>query len=236
MSTQSQSWKSNWNLVKEKVEQYHLLKHPFYQAWSKGQLPKEALRTYAAQYYRHVAAFPTYLSALHARAEEGRERRVILENLVDEEYKTPTHPELWLRFAEGLGLKRSEVEGAPAWRETGRVVSAFRRVCSQRPLPEGIALLYAYEDMTPRVAATKAKGLDEFYGIRSERAVRYFTLHEKLDRRHAAQWKRVLAKPLAEKKQAQAAAQAVEEGMQSIWNLLTTVLERSGAGKSACMN
>ncbi len=146
MNRQSQSSKSNWNLVKEKVEQYHLLKHPFYQAWSKGQLPKEALRTYAAQYYRHVAAFPTYLSALHARAEEGRARRVILENLVDEEYKTPTHPELWLRFAEGLGLKRSEVEGAPTWRETGRVVSTFRRICAQQPRLEGIALRCQHDE------------------------------------------------------------------------------------------
>ena len=232
MNRQSQSSKSNWNLVKEKVEQYHLLKHPFYQAWSKGQLPKEANLCRPVLPAR--GGFPHLLERLHSRAEEGRARRVILENLVDEEYKTPTHPGLWLRFAEGLGLKRSEVEGAPTWRETGRVVSTFRRICAQQPLPEGIALLYAYEGMTPRVAATKAKGLKEFYGIRSERAIRYFTLHEKLDRRHAAQWKRVLAKPVADRKQAKAAAQAVEEGMQSIWNLLTTVLERSGAGKAAC--
>jgi len=39
----------------------HLLKHPFYLAWTRGELSKEALTDYARQYYHHVAAFPTYL-------------------------------------------------------------------------------------------------------------------------------------------------------------------------------
>ena len=45
----------------------HLLKHPFYLAWTRGELSREALADYARQYYQHVAAFPTYLSAIHAK-------------------------------------------------------------------------------------------------------------------------------------------------------------------------
>jgi len=37
----------------------NLLKHPFYLAWARGELSKEALTDYAKQYYHHVAAFPT---------------------------------------------------------------------------------------------------------------------------------------------------------------------------------
>jgi pyrroloquinoline quinone (PQQ) biosynthesis protein C len=36
----------------------NLLKHPFYLAWTRGKLSKEALVDYARQYYYHVAAFP----------------------------------------------------------------------------------------------------------------------------------------------------------------------------------
>jgi pyrroloquinoline-quinone synthase len=36
------------------IEEYHLLKHPFYQAWTKGTLSREALQLYAEQYYQHV--------------------------------------------------------------------------------------------------------------------------------------------------------------------------------------
>ena len=36
-------------------------------------------------------------------------RRVLVENLIDEEVGPENHRELWLRFAEGLGLTREEV-------------------------------------------------------------------------------------------------------------------------------
>ena len=39
----------------------HLLKHPFYLAWTRGELSREALADYAQQYYQHVAAFPVSL-------------------------------------------------------------------------------------------------------------------------------------------------------------------------------
>ena len=52
------------------IAQKHLLKHPFYLAWARGELTREALTDYARQYYHHVAAFPTYLSAVHANCDD----------------------------------------------------------------------------------------------------------------------------------------------------------------------
>src|SRR5438874_7571716 len=78
----------------------HLLKHPFYLAWTRGELSREALADYARQYYYHVAAFPTYLSAVHAHCEDQSARKQLLNNLIDEEAGSPNHPELWLQFAE----------------------------------------------------------------------------------------------------------------------------------------
>lgn len=39
------------------IEQHHLLKHPFYRAWTEGSLPRESLQVYAEQYYQHVRSF-----------------------------------------------------------------------------------------------------------------------------------------------------------------------------------
>src|SRR5215469_9668143 len=94
------------------IEERSLLKHPFYQTWSAGGLTLERLRNYAAQYYRHVEAFPRYLSALHSRSEDLETRQALLENLIDEERGPENHPELWLRFAEGLGASRQSVLNA----------------------------------------------------------------------------------------------------------------------------
>ena len=48
-----------------KLDQYHLLKHPFYKSWNEGKLTREIIKDYAEQYYQHVKAFPRYISATH---------------------------------------------------------------------------------------------------------------------------------------------------------------------------
>src|SRR3979411_1486676 len=83
----------------------NLLTHPFYLAWTRGELSREALTDYAKQYYHHVAAFPTYLSAVHAKCDDQPMRKQILSNLIDEESGSPNHPDLWKRFTEGLGVQ-----------------------------------------------------------------------------------------------------------------------------------
>ena len=89
------------------IAEKHLLKHPFYLAWTRGELSKEALTDYAKQYYHHVAAFPTYLSAVHAKCDDQPTRRQILSNLIDEEAGSPNHPDLWKQFAKVSALKMS---------------------------------------------------------------------------------------------------------------------------------
>src|ERR1700733_4186086 len=74
-----------WRRFEERVAPFDLLKHAFYQAWSKGELTREDLREYAAEYCHHVSAFPTYLSALHARLPDGEVRRGGLRHLTEEE-------------------------------------------------------------------------------------------------------------------------------------------------------
>ena len=51
--------------IKTIIDARHLLKHPFYVAWTEGRLSKEQLRHYAEQYFHNVLAEPTYLSAVH---------------------------------------------------------------------------------------------------------------------------------------------------------------------------
>ena len=96
--------------IDRQIAAKHLLTHPFYLAWTRGELSMAALADYARQYYHHVAAFPTYLSAVHARCDDQPTRKQLLDNLVDEEAGSPNHPELWLQFAEGLGVSKEDVQ------------------------------------------------------------------------------------------------------------------------------
>src|SRR2546421_3506007 len=84
------------------IAEKNLLKHPFYQDWQAGKLSREALQLYAAQYYRHVEAFPKHLRVLAART-EGPLQGLIRENLAEEENPAGPHPKLWRGFSAGGG-------------------------------------------------------------------------------------------------------------------------------------
>src|SRR5947209_20448951 len=85
------------------IAEKSLLKHPFYQDWQAGKLSRKALQRYAAQYYKHVEAFPKHLRVLAART-EGSLRYVVDENLTGEENLNAPHPKLWPIFASPMGV------------------------------------------------------------------------------------------------------------------------------------
>lgn len=171
------------------VEQKHLLKHPFYVAWTEGKLTREHLKHYAIQYFQNVLAFPTYVSAVHFNTPHvGTSiamRQEILENLIEEERGSQNHPALWQRFAEALGVTTSELTETPALPTTENLISTFRHLCLNSPFYAGLAALYAYESQIPAVATTKIDGLQRFYGMTNPQEYRFFTVHQSADEYHS---------------------------------------------------
>src|SRR5271170_6922035 len=108
-----------------RIRERHLLKHPFYVAWSRGELTLDTLRHYAGQYYQFESNFPRYVAAAYARLTDPADRRVLLENLMDEEGRSPTHPDLWLDFAMGIGAKAAKVRAAPPTKGTKTLLGAY---------------------------------------------------------------------------------------------------------------
>jgi pyrroloquinoline-quinone synthase len=167
------------------IEERSMLKHPFYQAWQRGELSLDTLRTYAGQYYKHVLAFPQYVSGAHANCPDQAARQELLENLIEEERGDENHPELWLRFADALGVDRSALIDTDALPETDALVDTFRDVTKDGSFAEAATALYCYESQVPEVAKTKIAGLKEFYGVDDERGLQFFTVHIDADEWHA---------------------------------------------------
>ncbi|NCU54312.1 MAG: pyrroloquinoline quinone biosynthesis protein PqqC [Candidatus Fonsibacter ubiquis] len=108
-----------------KLDEFHLLKHPFYQAWNEGKLSREIIKDYAEQYYHHVKAFPRYISATHSICENIADRKILLENLNDEEDKNNDHPKLWKQFAVALGADENEIEKVKLEKFTSEMIDNF---------------------------------------------------------------------------------------------------------------
>ena len=213
------------NALSEAVMQFSMLKHPFYVAWTEGKLSKEILADYAKQYYAHVRAFPTYVSAVHSRCDDVSLRQELLENLIEEERGTENHPELWLRFAEGLGASRDDVKSAELLPLTAASVERLKALTQSDDYRRGLAALYAYESQIPEVARTKREGLKSFYGIDSERAVSFFRVHEDIDVLHQQTAKQILTDQCGTAVEQLAAINAARESAQALWSFLDGVCE-----------
>jgi len=203
----------------------HLLKHPFYLAWTRGELSKEALTDYARQYYHHVAAFPTYLSAVHAKCDDQDTRKQLLNNLIDEEAGSPNHPELWLNFAEGLGVSRSDAQRDEQWPKTKNLIDTFRSVCRDGSTAEGLAALYAYESQIPAICESKIDGLKKHYGFTDPKHYQYFAVHIEADREHSAAERRMLD-AYVNGQNFESIKASVNRILDALWEMLSGVCRR----------
>ncbi len=202
------------------IAEKNLLKHPFYQDWQAGKLSREALQLYAAQYYRHVEAFPKHLRVLAART-EGPIRDIILENLAEEENPLRPHPKLWRDFAAAVGVAEDDITSCPALPGTQAVVETFREIVGDRTVAEAVAALYAYEAQVPEIATTKIEGLKKFYGVTSAEGLAYFEVHEEADKAHRAAWRNWLAEH-AEGSEEEILA-TTNEALNALWGALDAV-------------
>lgn len=214
------------SLIDLHVAERAMLKHPFYQAWTEGRLPLDTLRAYARQYFHHVEAFPRAVSAVHSSCPDRDGRRMLAENLAEEEgleAGKQDHASLWLMFAAGLGENEEDVRAQRLNPETQALIDTFRKL-SRRSYASGLGALYAYESQFPGVASAKIEGLIDRYGIEDEKTLRFFRVHEYADVEHSSVCRELLDRlPEAERVEAIAAG---EELAGALWNFLSGVEAR----------
>lgn len=218
-----------------RIERYNLLKHPFYAAWTAGELTRDDLREYAAEYWHHVSTFPAYLSAFHSRLGDGAMRRMIAANLADEEgIGSPdgrAHSDLWMDFATGMGASEIEVKERALQPEMQQLIASFKRIAHEGAPAAALAAFYAYESRVPAIAKEKAAGLKDHYAADSATS-RYFTLHQTADIHHAEVWRKLITDELAIPEAVSDALNAVEQTAAALWSALDGV-ERDRQARKA---
>ena len=201
----------------------HLLDHPFYQRWTCGTLTAEELRDYAGQYFHYAMAFPTFISAMHANADDIATRQLLLENLIEEERGPENHPELWLRFCDSLGLDRDSVKAGAPNEATRHLIATMKSLAREGALHEGLAALYAYESQIPAVAKAKIDGLAKWYGISGDRDVAFFSVHMEADVNHSQTSREILRDLCDSDAKALEADRAASRTLDALYGFLDSV-------------
>ena len=205
--------------LNQKLDKYHLLNHPFYQIyWNEGKLTREIIKDYAEQYYQHVKAFPRYISATHSICDDIEKRKILLENLQDEEHPDGDHPKLWKQFAAAMGSDIKKIEDIkPDWFTKDMIDNFFSQARSS--YAEGLASLYTYERQIPEIAETKIQGLKKFYGVKSKEGLEFFEAHKSADVIHRAECEKLLD-GLSKEEQVKAEKASVLTA-RYLWNFLS---------------
>ena len=209
--------------LNKKLDTYHLLDHPFYRSWNEGKLNREIIKDYAEQYYQHVKAFPRYISATHSLCEDIEKRKILLENLQDEENPKGDHPKLWKNFALAMGADKDRIEKVKRdWFTNDMIENFFYQARSS--YAEGLASLYTYERQIPEIAETKIQGLKKYYGVNSKEGLEFFEAHKAADVIHRKECEKLLDSLNSEEREK--AERAAILTAKYLWNFLSGMTKK----------
>jgi pyrroloquinoline-quinone synthase len=164
-------------------------RHPLWHKISEGKVSREGMKVFAAQFFLQVREFPRAISALHSRCYNSVERLKLAESLYEEETGklsgSAPHPELFIRFGTGLGMRREELTEAKPLPSTASLIDWFELSTKDRSFAEGIAAInVAAEGQVPGNFAPFARALEKHYGLARDQ-VAFFDIHEIADRDHS---------------------------------------------------
>ena len=200
-------------------ERWNVLRHPFYQRWSAGELTIDELAVYSGQYRAAVVALADASEATAQAAEDPKLARGLAAHAAEER----SHVELWDRFTAAVG-------GDPAAEPTPETVACAETWAGDgsRPMLTSLVAMYAIESGQPAIAETKREGLVEHYDFApGSDATEYFDLHATLDIEHAAAERRLIEPQLDDADVEELIAEA-EAVLKANWELLDGVERLTG--------
>lgn len=202
------------------IQERAMLSHPFFEKLSSGELSKQSLRAFTLEYNHQVHMFPTFVSATHANCTDLEVRRMLVENLAEEEMGPENHPELWKRFGDAQGIGRNEYVSYKPLRHTHASIHILGDLARRKEPQEGLASLYAYESQIPAFSRTFLNALDKHYGLSEfgEETI-FFRVHEVADIEHSDEVRNALDIMCPSKRQQEDALFAAKEACDA-FNLL----------------
>lgn len=200
-----------------------IIEHPFVRGIVEGRYPKESLYAYAQELIGLAAGFPARLAELFARCDHAEVRRVILENLLEEEGVVS------FGAVNGLVIDPQRRHAAMG----DRFLKALGAGCVPTPPPAGQWLTtelqagrwlgpFAYfcvgiEANVPATFRLLAAGLRTHYGLHEE-DLEYFTEHFIADERHGEHGAEIAAAAATTQALQQEALTGAQRGGQAWWH------------------
>ena len=175
--------------LKKEIAGFHKLRinHPFVKAICDGTATMDQVRTWAVQDYQFRCAVPR-IALLRYVACSDPEFAPKLFEVAEEETRgllpgSSGHPDMFVEFAEAIGLTRADLENASLLPATAAHLYFAELVIHTHPWFVVMAAQVGAEGTFGPAAAALGKGFMESYGMTPE-SVRFFTVHVEADEEH----------------------------------------------------
>ena len=178
-------------------DRWHTKRHPFFRAFSQGELPLKALGRYQALHFHFVAFALRSFGLFYTRFYHLEDvRKMMAENLAEEEgfkaipqagHEPRDHNELILRFCRAAGLGEHEVRDMKmpaAW--WARSLYYYHTVATE-PVGVVLAMQTTQEGQMPGlISEVLLPAFEKHYGLkRTAREIEFFTEHDSADVEHS---------------------------------------------------
>jgi pyrroloquinoline-quinone synthase len=177
-------------LTKYKMAHHPFKTHPFFADLEKGDVPVPVVKAWVKQFYPWLASVPIAMAERFSNCSwdpaNDPYRRMILDQLLEEagdpKGKAPGHPELWLRFCEGLGVPRGEVQSSPLLPSTMVAIDDF--LYTNRVHPFYVSAAGSSEPPNVELCARLLPAFRKHYHV-DDAHLEYYSLHVTADVEHS---------------------------------------------------
>ncbi|HXG52316.1 MAG TPA: iron-containing redox enzyme family protein [candidate division Zixibacteria bacterium] len=172
------------------LRERHPRVHPVRQLLLSGRLTREQLQAWAMNQFHEFRNIHRFFGIRYQKCPVPELRRMLLENMVEEEGedlfggKYPSHRELWVRFAEGLGIARDDIlsyEPLPAVRAA---LEMYVSLVQQSHWAVAIGTGLVFEGGGPQRMREEREALERHYPWIPRESLDFFRAHEYHDEGH----------------------------------------------------
>jgi pyrroloquinoline-quinone synthase len=172
------------------LQQRHPRVHPIRQLLLSGRLTKEQLQWWVRNQFHEFRNIHRFFGVRYQKCPVPELRRMLLENMVEEEGedlfggKYPSHPELWVRFAEGLGIPRDDIVNYEPLPGIRAALEMYVSLVQQSHWAVAIGTGLVFEGGGPKRMREERRALEKYYSWIPSEALDFFRAHEYHDEGH----------------------------------------------------
>lgn len=176
--------------LEQSLRQRYPKPHPIRQLLLSGRLTQEQLRWWAKNQFHEFRNIHRFFGVRYQKCPIPELRRLLLENMVEEEGedlfggKYPSHRELWVQFAEGLGISRDEILNYKPLPGIRAALEMYVSLVQQNHWAVAIGTGLVFEGGGPKRMKEEREALEKYYSWIPSRSLDFFRAHEYHDEGH----------------------------------------------------